>query len=998
MSKWEDAPDTQVARPKAQTSGWEDAPSTDVLSQIPGGAKSPPGTYIDQVPKGPSIFERGLQATAAVPVLAGGARLAQLAIGAQRLGGPSTAAKVGSQLLSALQPKTVGEAAKMAGGAFAAGTAGGAAEQVAKAQGAGPVVTQLAGMTGEMIPGLVTYPVGRAIERAVTPLVPSMRQAVAESLVRRLPETVREGGLPEVGATRQQRLAAARAELEGGAGTTGAITVGRELENRANQLISELKTATADRVQRLQQDFDASIRNLQNERLQKNFDGSIRKIQDESVKDAQNAVNRAFEAGARVRQNAAGQGAQRVQEAELIARRIEQEAADAAQQEMLRVKTQIDNLIQRRNSALAESERVTQEAGQGFAQFGERVTLSPIGQEARNAANTRLEQLKNNRRQQVKSDLDAIEAIVASKTGQSAGAVPAAADFETLIKTKVGAGAVPGQVDPQREPMLKRLLADVTGKQEKVNEAGQTFVVQTPVSFNSLEEIRRRLRDRSYGGDEGFAAISSIEAGDLAKAVEAMQRQFVGDEVFGRYLNNYAQASKPINQFNTLQGKVLTAQTPFGERFISDPAQIPSRLFSSQESVKTFTDLVGGDQALVNNLATKYLNDQMRGGTAQDVARTIDSNRDWLVLPQFKALRDQLTNLQSRLAQAGTEAARLGAAGKAAETEISQLTGKIQQGQPVTVPAAEAVRAKAAESAEELSRQAAKRVTAFLEPRQEALRLAKESAASRLRKEVTEARGQLAGRVSEIEKEAAAQADQIRKNLSFGQQNASDEFFKRLTGSSSQKDIEAMANAVKQVPESVDAFKSAVRESLSRTDVNKLMSMYDRNIEPALKASGLYRQDELAEVRALVEAVEIARNAVEKAKIAAGKAVGTMTPESAFTDEIRKEVVKARRGQYAVAGLVGVGGTLAGLGGQSLYAAIGVPATVGGIFGAQALRGDYAPALRRIVAEIVSNPAELRRVLETPEPQRVGLLMTLARNVLAAEAGSLVPEGESNAH
>lgn len=981
MSKWEDAPDTQVARPKAQISGWEDAPSTDVLSQIPGGAKSPPGTYIDQVPKGPSIFERGLQATAAVPVLAGGARLAQLAIGAQRLGGPSTAAKVGSQLLTALQPKTVGEAAKMAGGAFAAGTAGGAAEQVAKAQGAGPVVTQLAGMTGEMIPGLVTYPVGRAIERAVTPLVPSMRQAVAESLVRRLPETVREGGLPEVGATRQQRLAAARAELEGGAGTTGAITVGRELENRANQLISELKTATADRVQRLQQDFDRNIRN----------------IQDQSVRDAQNAVNRAFQAGARVRQNAAGQGAQRVQEAEQTARRIEQDAANAAQQEALRVRGQIDDLIKRRNAAVAESERVTQEAGQGFAQFGERVTLSPIGQEARNAANTRLEQLKNNRRQQVKSDLDAIEAIVASKTGQSAGAVPAAADFETLIKTKVGAGAVPGQVDPQREPMLKRLLADVTGKQEKVNEAGQTFVVQTPVSFNSLEEIRRRLRDRSYGGDEGFAAISSIEAGDLAKAVEAMQRQFVGDEVFGRYLNNYAQASKPINQFNTLQGKVLTAQTPFGERFISDPAQIPSRLFSSQESVKTFTDLVGGDQALVNNLATKYLNDQMRGGTAQDVARTIDSNRDWLVLPQFKALRDQLTNLQSRLTQAGTEATRLGAAGKAAETEISQLTGKIQQAQPVTVPAAEAVRSEAAASAEELSRQAAKRVTAFLEPRQEALRLAKESAASRLRKEVTEARGQLAGRVSEIEKEAAAQADQIRKNLSFGQQNASDEFFKRLTGSSSQKDIEAMANAVKQVPESVDAFKSAVRESLSRTDVNKLMSMYDRNIEPALKASGLYRQDELTEVRALVEAVEIARNAVEKAKIAAGKAVGTMTPESAFTDEIRKEVVKARRGQYAVAGLVGVGGTLAGLGGQSLYAAIGVPATVGGIFGAQALRGDYAPALRRIVAEIVSNPAELRRVLETPEPQRVGLLMTLARNVLAAEAGSLVPEGESNA-
>ena len=956
-------------------------PSTDVLSQIPGGATSPPGTFIDQVPKGPSAFERGLQALSGFPVISGGAKLVQSALGAQRLYGASTAGKVGGQLLSALQPKTVGEAAKMAGGAFAAGTAGGLAEQAAQRQGAGPVVTQLAGMAGEMVPGLITYPVSRAVERAVTPLIPSMRQSVAESLVRRLPQTVREGALPEVGVTRQQRLAGAKAELEGGAGTGGAVTVGKTLEDTANRLVTEMQTATADRVKRLQQDFDSSIRS----------------IQDQSVKDAQNAVNRAFQAGARVRQNAAGQGAQRVQEAELVARRIEQEAADAAQQEVTRVRSQIDDLVQRRNAAVAESERGMQEAGRGFAQFGERVTLSPIGEEARTAASTRLDQLKATRRAQVQSDLDAIDNIVASKIGQSAGTVPAAADFESLIKTKVGAGTLPSQVDPQREPMLKRLLADVTGKQEKVNEAGQTFVVQTPVSFNSLEEIRRRLRDRSYGGDEGFAAISSLEAGQLANAVEAMQRQFVGDDVFGRYLNNYAQASKPINQFNTLQGKVLTAQTPFGERFITDPAQIPSRLFSSQESVKTFTDLVGGDQALVNSLATKYLNDQMRGGTAQDVARTIDSNRDWLALDQFKGLRDQLYGLQTSLAQAETSAARLGAAGKAAEAEIGQLAGKIAQPQLAPIPAAEKVRGEAVESAKELSRQAAKRVTAFLEPRQEALRLAKESAASRLQKEVSEARGQLTGRISDIEKEAAAQADEIRKNLTFGQKNASDAFYQRLTGTTSQKDIEAMAAAIKQMPEATEAFKSAVRESLSRVPENRLMNLFDRNIEPALKASGLYRADELAEVRALVEAVDIARNAVERAKIAASKAVGTMSPEAAFTDEIRKEVVKARVGQASVTGIAALAGTLAGFGGQGLMTSLGIPAAAAGVFGTQAIRTDYAAALRRAVAEIVSNPAELRRVLATPEPQRPGLLMTLARNVLAAETGSLVPQGETNA-
>ena len=510
--------------------------------------------------------------------------------------------------------------------------------------------------------------------------------------------------------------------------------------------------------------------------------------------------------------------------------------------------------------------------------------------------------------------------------------------------------------------------------------------MQTPVSFNSLEEIRRRLRDRSYGGDEGFAAISSLEAGQLANAVENMQRQFVGDDVFGRYLSNYAQASKPINQFNTLQGKVLTAQTPFGERFITDPAQIPSRLFSSQESVKTFTDLVGGDQALVNNLAAKYLNDQMRSGTAQDVARAIDSNRDWLALDQFKGLRDQLTNLQSSLSRASSEATRLGAASKAAESEIGQLAERKVLTQPSPLPAAEQVRTQGARTAKELEEAAVARITGYLQPRISAQQLAQQTSQARMTKEVEEARSGLTAKIAEI-----------KNNLSFGEKNASDAFYQRLTGSSSQKDIQTMADAVRRVPEATDAFKSAVREALSRAPENKLMSLFERNIEPALKSSGLYKPDELAEVRSLVEAVDIAKNAVERAKIAAGKAVGAMSPEAAFTDEIRKEVVKARKGQYTVAGVMGIGGALAGLGGQSLYTALGIPAAVGGIFGYQAVRGDYAPALRRAVAEIISNPDELRRVLAAPERQRPGLIMTLARNVLTAETGSLIPEGETNA-
>jgi len=612
--------------------------------------------------------------------------------------------------------------------------------------------------------------------------------------------------------------------------------------------------------------------------------------------------------------------------------------------------------------------------------------LSPIGQEARQPADKRRSELIAERSRVVKEDLDNIDKAIIAKGNASAGVGESASNLENFIKTKVGEGNVPGQIDPQRTPSLKQILADATGKQEKVNEAGQTFVVQKPVSYYTLEELRRKLRDRQYGDVEGYPAIGKIEAGQIADIIENMQREFVGSNVFDPYLRNYTIASKPINEFYSKIGRLLTEQTPFGERYITDAARLPSRIFDSQESVNLYTNLIGGDQNLVNNLAVKYLNDQMRGGTAQDVARAIDSNRDWLALDQFKGLRDQLTNLQASLSKAGAEATRLGAASKAAETEIGQLAERKVPTQTFPLPAAEQVRERGARTAKELEEAAVARITGYLQPRISAQQLAQQTSQARMTKEVEEARSGLTAKIAEI-----------KNNLSFGEKNASDAFYQRLTGSNSQKEIQTMADAVKRVPEATDAFKSAVREALSRAPENKLMSMFDRNIEPALKSSGLYKPEELAEVRALVEAVDIAKNAVERAKIAASKAVGTMTPEAAFTDEIRKEVVKARKGQYTVAGVLGIGGALAGLGGQSLYTAIGVPATVGGIFGYQAVRGDYAPALRRAVAEIVSNPDELRRVLAAPERQRPGMIMTLARNVLAAETGSLVPEGETNA-
>ena len=159
------------------------------------------------------------------------------------------------------------------------------------------------------------------------------------------------------------------------------------------------------------------------------------------------------------------------------------------------------------------------------------------------------------------------------------------------------------------------------------------IAIGKPVSFQGLENLRRRLRDRSFGlPEEGFNAISQQQAGELANKVEAIMKDFSpGIETF---IKQYRKDSEPLRVFQTKVGKALIDEQLLGKgaNYAAVPAQsIPGKVFKSKEDYAALIDALGGNKQLAQDAAQKYFVSQLEGiKDAKSVEKFVRDNRTML--------------------------------------------------------------------------------------------------------------------------------------------------------------------------------------------------------------------------------------------------------------------------------------------------------------------------------------------------------------------------------
>jgi hypothetical protein len=521
--------------------------------------------------------------------------------------------------------------------------------------------------------------------------------------------------------------------------------------------------------------------------------------------------------------------------------------------------------------------------------IGEVRQPSEIGDDARQALQTRLDQLKKTRsdRANTYSQEAFGEAFQKEAAGQSLtntqAAKNAVQELNTMLRNPVtGTTGVPEGTIRNQINSIKDVLR---GRRNVPTPTGEVVEQATRPSFEQLEIIRRNLRDRASGlPAEGYDAIGQQMAGRFADLVEAVQKEFAPN--FGKFLDQYRKDSEPINQFKKAIGKTVTEKEDFNfEEFRTDPAKLADRIFATRNSAADFLALSGNDTALVDRLARSYLAAKTEGKTGDQLTKEL-RKYEWLNLPAFANVRRDFAE-QARLL------------GKA-ETRVAERRAPIE-----------------------------------------------------------------------------AQAETL--TLETATRRPEEGFRRLLTGPANVQNIQQAAQILGRTPGGQEAFKQAVRDTLSTEP--DIAVAFGQKIKPAMQASGMYSPDEINEVQSMVNAIDSFSKQINTAVSRAQAMPGVESSERQLTRLIQDEVYQMRVG-------TGVAGALLGLVASGLTN-LGV--TTGGLGGAgAAIAGaplltryrEYNANIRKAVSDIVSDPEKLRQVMSAPRDQQPTVLARLLRTGL----------------
>ena len=159
------------------------------------------------------------------------------------------------------------------------------------------------------------------------------------------------------------------------------------------------------------------------------------------------------------------------------------------------------------------------------------------------------------------------------------------------------------------------------------------LVTGRPPSFESLDQLRRFLRDRANGlPAQGYDAISQQQAGKLASAVEKIMTEF--SPGFEKFIAQYAADSQPMRVFQTRAGKSMIDEQLFGKGAnyaTTSSESVANNVFKNKENFGALVDALGGNKQLAQAEARRYFGSQLEGkASAKEVETFIRQNREML--------------------------------------------------------------------------------------------------------------------------------------------------------------------------------------------------------------------------------------------------------------------------------------------------------------------------------------------------------------------------------
>ena len=549
-----------------------------------------------------------------------------------------------------------------------------------------------------------------------------------------------------------------------------------------------------------------------------------------------------------------------------------QSVLQKGQQEAARIEKQFrDQIAEMRGKAGKLTTRAaegTQEARKSLAAIGTPQTPTQIGQSIRDATTPIFENLKK-----VRSDN--AEKFKGEAFGDALNKERAGQKVENTKSFKEAITSIDNAIKNPETGLRNVSINEVESQLQKVRRAldpvKEVDGVSTaqPVSFEGLENLRRFLRDRSYGlPAEGFDAIGQKQAGELANAVEKIQREF--SPKIAKFLEQYKTDSEPLNRFKTKLGEALVGKEEFDmNRFATDPAELANKVFKSETSVKDLMQLLGGDARSAEQFARNVVANKLQDASGKDIQKFVTSNADWL--NQFPQLRQQLE-------VAATTIGRAEGFGGARTTLADTLRTGATKLADVIPSKTGAVLTKAEQEAQKAAEQRIKGAA-------KGLKGEKKLAAGVVKEAETEAAG--------ITKAAGAEAQKIRAEA----QTRADTILKGTTDADRVRQIilgtddaawKETSSIVLSTPGGKEKFADAVNQILADKATSSLKGAIDdwKYIGQRLIDNGLMDSKKVAETAAklqeiFVTPVDLRRKTTMAERLVRNALVGYVVPSAA---------------------------------------------------------------------------------------------------------------------
>jgi cell division septum initiation protein DivIVA len=214
-------------------------------------------------------------------------------------------------------------------------------------------------------------------------------------------------------------------------------------------------------------------------------------------------------------------------------------------------------------------------------------------------------------------------------------------------------------------------------------------------SFEAADDARRFAGTVFKNPPEGYEAVRGQVQQNVYGLLKKLQEDYVGQVQRKALQDNWAQATKRLELFETKAGKSLTEIEQGTADVLKPPAELANVFFGNRTGVDRLITQTG-DERLVRQTAGDYVASQLRGMNAQQASSWLNQakNKDFLSHPSLSDLQAKAQAYVANLARAEGFGSARGKLATALRTEAESLPGMLTKQTPKIMSKAEEQAAK----------------------------------------------------------------------------------------------------------------------------------------------------------------------------------------------------------------------------------------------------------------------------------------------------------------